>query len=402
MKFNDDILIFFTNNKIVEGKIWTSLQVVIKNERRDSTTTKLLENMEERMKRRTLGEYIENKNYYVPILYDASFKEVFANEDYPHLPAYLISVFLDLPYEEMKDQIQFLGKGMKGEQQKGKKGRKDAVFKITIASCSFAVRKINLEANLTRSKVDSRIFRNFYWYENLAGHGLEEKKGYEEVVPTIQINFNDFYLNTKSKEIIDVLHVKDKANTVYYPEIFTIFHINVEKMMQMWYNGDVERMEDNEKEKYRLGALLLISYKKDFKKCLEELKAPIEVKRDIGRIMKRMNEDYCFERPDPEKDWEMILRREVKIEKEKALEKGLEKGKNIGKILGLEEGKTIGLEEGRTIGLKEGRKNAILETAMLLLENGAEVELVAKSTNLPLKQVKSLKKSLAKQKKDSI
>ena len=73
-----------------------------------------------------------------------------------------------------------------------------------------------------------------------------------------------------------------------------------------------------------------------------------------------------------------------------------EKMKHGIKMTGIQEGKAIGLEEGKTIGLEEGRKNAILETACSLIENGVSEEVVSKSTNLPLKQVKSLKKSIDK------
>jgi hypothetical protein len=82
------------------------------------------------------------------------------------------------------------------------------------------------------------------------------------------------------------------------------------------------------------------------------------------------------------------------IGREMGREEGREMGREEGREMGREEGREIGREEGREIGREEGREegavNARLENARRMKEDGVDVALIRKYTDLSAEEIEQL------------
>ena len=62
----------------------------------------------------------------------------------------------------------------------------------------------------------------------------------------------------------------------------------------------------------------------------------------------------------------------------------------IGEKRGIERGKKAGLKEGEKIGIEKGAKNKALEMAKTLNENGVDISLIVKSSELKKEEIEKL------------
>ena len=85
-------------------------------------------------------------------------------------------------------------------------------------------------------------------------------------------------------------------------------------------------------------------------------------------------------------DDEMTLEEAKKEAREEALAEG--------RAEGLKEGKAEGLKKGKVEGLKEGIKQRNSEIAKAMLKENCVIELIAKVTNLSIKDIEKLKEEL--------
>jgi flagellar biosynthesis/type III secretory pathway protein FliH len=69
---------------------------------------------------------------------------------------------------------------------------------------------------------------------------------------------------------------------------------------------------------------------------------------------------------------------------------GLEEGEAIGIEKGRAEGEAIGLQKGEAIGLQKGEAIGILKTAMKMKEEGLDVNVISKLTNLSVDEIEKL------------
>jgi predicted transposase YdaD len=108
--------------------------------------------------------------------------------------------------------------------------------------------------------------------------------------------------------------------------------------------------------------------------------------------------------------WLRIEASALKKQMEKGLKKGMKKGEKIGMKKGMEkgweEGEKIGIEKGEKIGMKkgreegekigikkgreEGRKEAALDVARILKQQGLEPSIIALSTGLSISVIEEL------------
>lgn len=172
------------------------------------------------------SDYFKNK--ILPCLYDSIFKELFGNEDDPEIVASLMSILLNIPFSLVQDKIIFLQKGLKNAQYLDKNGEKDVVFKIFLESPL----KILLEVNLIDNKDNTKITRNFYWQANIYGTNLKKGESHENIIPTVQYNFNLFPMNPNKRKIIyhyKALEVSD-FDELFENKTFEIYYFNIEEM----------------------------------------------------------------------------------------------------------------------------------------------------------------------------
>jgi predicted transposase/invertase (TIGR01784 family) len=69
---------------------------------------------------------------------------------------------------------------------------------------------------------------------------------------------------------------------------------------------------------------------------------------------------------------------------------GIEKGRAEGEAIGLQKGEAIGLQKGRAEGRAEGETIGILKTAKKMKEEGLDVNVISKLTNLSVDEIVKL------------
>ena len=69
---------------------------------------------------------------------------------------------------------------------------------------------------------------------------------------------------------------------------------------------------------------------------------------------------------------------------------GLQKGEAIGIKKGRAEGEAIGLQKGEAIGIEKGEAIGVLKTAKKMKEEGLNVNVISKLTNLSLDEIEKL------------
>ena len=233
----------------------------------------------------TKEELIRDVNTYVPISFDPVFKEVFGNEKYPNNTAYLASILLDIPYEDIKDKIVFKSLRHNDIRIKDKKCEKDIVFLVNVSEGY----KINIEVNMSKSGIQTIIARNYYYVANLFGGGLREADEYSEIRTTIQYNLNNFSIDKENSKLERNFVMRDEDGVL--SSKLEISHLNIAEMAKLWYDKSTKWHDERSKKLSGLSALILETNKVMFHEILNALDMPDDVDKDIGRIVEDMNYD---------------------------------------------------------------------------------------------------------------
>lgn len=233
----------------------------------------------------TKDELIRDTNTYVPISFDPVFKEVFGNEKYPNNTAYLASILLDIPYEDIKGKIVFKSLRHNDIRIKDKKCEKDIVFLVNLSEGY----KINIEVNMSKSGIQAIIARNYYYVANLFGGGLREADEYSEIRTTIQYNLNNFSIDKENSKLERNFVMRDEDGVL--SSKLEISHLNIAEMAKLWYDKSTKWHDERSKKLSGLSALILETNKVMFHEILNALDMPDDVDKDIGRIVEDMNYD---------------------------------------------------------------------------------------------------------------
>ncbi len=289
--------------------------------------------------------------------FDLLFKKMFGDENHKERVSYLVSALLNLPYEEVKENIEILPNDKKLRNKNSKRQAQDVVVRIILS----VNRRVSLEMNMNYSLANKN--RNLMYLASMYSNELKNKEDYASLEPCIQVNFNTIYTDTKNKVLYDIYSLRnDYGNEL--TDMIKIINLNIAECYDICYNKNINKYEKDLQEIIKYGALLM---EKDYNKLetiLEELKMEEEVKEDILDSMEEYSEDedFSYLYYDAERD-------------RRALENGLKT-----------EARAEGLEEGR----KEGRKERNIEIAKSLLEQNIDIEVISKSTGLTEEEIRLL------------
>ena len=279
---------------------------------------------------------------------DKAFKEIFMNEKNEEILRALLESILHTKIEK----IEYLNLEKNVDGMEVKKKHFDLHVKTK-------TKNIQIEVNNHPGKYVHP--RNMAYLCHTYGHEVLVGEGYNEDTIFIQINFT-YSLSIEEKPC-RIYQVQDDTGKKYVNNLF-IYDFNMEYYKKMWYS-----MSEEEKDNNKYIAMM------DFN--LEELKVLSLKDRVVNKYMEEIervnNLSPVYQLITPEEDEEKIrnsLRREYREE-------------------GLEEGRKEGLEIGR----EEGREEGIKEAAIQFLNNGVSEEVVAKSLNMTIEEVKELKTS---------
>ena len=140
---------------------------------------------------------------------------------------------------------------------------------------------------------DYKINRNMYYHADTFSTTLNEKKSYRNMPIVIQFNFNDKFINTKEKPLIDTFLYRDEYGFIL-SEKSQIVHINVAEMREMWYNGKYKEQSDISKVTFLLSAIIYEVEKSKFDKLLKSRLVDKEISKRIGDVVYSMNEKRDF------------------------------------------------------------------------------------------------------------
>ena len=227
---------------------------------------------------------------------------------------------------------------------------------------------INMELNDTFD--NSKKIRNFYYQTSYLNQLVHIKEDYVSIdKPIIQINLNT--KNTNTLELINKYSINDNITYEEYLNIFYIINIDIEKILDKWYNLNKDL---NYFEKYKY--LLIFGMNEQELKELEVNDMMIkEIKNDVLTL----NESPKFYQVMSREEDEIRMRNSMFKEGESI---GYEKGETVG----IEKGKSIGIEEGKTIGIEKTN----LDNAKKMKEEKIPVDIIKKITGLDLKTINML------------
>ena len=223
---------------------------------------------------------------------------------------------------------------------------------------------INMELNDTFD--NSKKIRNFYYQTSYLNQLVHIKEDYVSIdKPIIQINLN--ISNTNTLGLINKYSINDNITYEEYLNIFYIINIDIEKILDKWYNLNKDL---NYFEKYKY---LLIFGMNEQEMMIKEIKNDVLTLNESPKFYQVMSreEDEIRMRNSMFKEGEVV---------------GYEKGE----IVGIEKGKSIGLEEGKSIGLEEGKEKTNLDNAKKMKEEKIPVDIIKKITGLDLKTINML------------
>ena len=166
------------------------------------------------------------KNEIIPMTFDLMFTEVFNNEDNIELLEEFISYYMDIPLEDVKDNLKLLTRNLKKKNLKSSKKEVDLLL-------DFKGKKYNIELS---NKWNQGIKdRNVVFLSNI--HGEQIKRGfnsYNEIEETIQINLNNF---DEEEEIKTSYYFTNEKGKILSKKC-RIDVINLEKGSKMSYTDD--------------------------------------------------------------------------------------------------------------------------------------------------------------------
>lgn len=290
--------------------------------------------------------------------YDYVFKSVLSeNKEYL---ARILSNILNIDKEYILDNLVYKNTEHTKLSKKDKRKISDLIVEVENM-------KINLEMNKGYYKSLTHK-NNMYIYRLILGSIKEKEEYIDYDKMIIQVNFDVKWkfrdkLITKF-EMIEKETGKKRCDYIESNDPI-IYHVNLSKIKDMYYNKD--KLNTFEREL----ALMILDNKRELKEVSEG-----------DDVMDKVNEKICKLSDD-----EILQGIYVKEEMESWMKKVDLK---YAKEEGIKEGKKEGLKEG----LLKGKKEANMETAIKLLKKGMEIKDIIDITGITKKQIEILRKSL--------
>ena len=237
-------------------------------------------------------EIIETENdekEYITMGFDPLFKKMFGDSNYTNKAAALIGIFLNIPYDEIKDRVEILNNQKIRRSKKEKYQEQDVLVHVKLVS---GHQFINLEANI-HGYNQLLIDRNTGYVASTLSRQLDKGQGYEYLEPVLQINFNEPTTEMTSDDLynpIDEYMLRNKKGKVL-TNMLKIINIDIDKCYNLWYNNDIDKFTSCEQNIIKIGALHKANNDEEFRKCLGEIEMDEEVKKKIEHDMDEYQQD---------------------------------------------------------------------------------------------------------------
>ena len=311
----------------------------------------------------------------IRLCYDECFKIMFANPERLEPLTLLLSKVLEVSYSDIEGKISLYPLSIPNETIGEKKTERDIVVKFNDKDEG----KIIIEVNFKNHFYETIINRNLNYLSEVASKGLHESDTYDDIEPTLLINFNTFYVDNIHKKIFDYYYFRNDEGYIL-TEKQKILNINIAKCYDDWYNKTYKQLtNDYEKDLFLLSAAMYTDKIVEYDKCIEELNASNKIKKIMEEVSSRMNEDEVLK-----------IRYVDFLEENKKINQSIiNDEKKKARKLGLQEGREEGLKQGIKEGIKEGIKQNQKEIIINMYKNNFDINTISKITNISLKEIKS-------------
>ena len=314
-----------------------------------------------------LLEYYDG--YKIPIVSDSMFKTMINNESRMEYICYLISAIFNEDFNEVLNNTTFI----KTELDKVKKEESKKTVDLL---CKIKGKIINVEVNNNASK--SSLERNLFYMFSLYHGDMKEGSKYK-FNSIVQVNLNNFRFRGK-KDVLEECYI---TNIRKLPKDINDFDIYSNKIRIInIYLPNIDKRDYNKLELYE--KLLLIFNETD-EELLNDLSEGDEIMEKYVKDSKEASEqDEVIGMYNEEIHKEKLRLAEIDEFRELGHEEGLKEG--------LKEGLQKGMKEGLQKGMEEGTQKTKEETAKKMLQEGIDISIISRCTDLSIKEVERLKK----------
>ena len=215
---------------------------------------------------------------------------------------------------------------------------------------------INIELNDTFN--NTKKIRNFCYQTSYFNQLVHINDDYASIdKPVIQIN-----LNTKTNEnfIVNKYTITDNITLEEYLKIFYIININIDKILDKWYNK--LNQDKNYFDKYKYILILGMNEQE-----LKELEVDDKMIKEIKDNVITLNKNPEF--------YQVMTREEDERRMRNTMFK---------------EGEMLGIEEGKTLGIEEGKALTNIDNAKKMKKESCTLEFISKITGLDINTIKNL------------
>ena len=231
----------------------------------------------------------EIQHEFIIMGFDPLFKKMFGDVNYTNKAAAIIGIFLDIPFDKIKDRVEILNNEKVRINKKDKPQEQDVLVHIRLKSEKYFV---NLEANINGYNEEG-INRNTGYIANTYSRQLDKKEKYKDLEPVIQINFNSSSSRIKNKGLnkpIDIFLLRNDDGMVL-TQMIKIINVDIDMCYDIWYNGDIEKFTSCEQNIIKIGALHKAGNDELFRKCLGDIDMDEHVKEKMLHDMVEYQQD---------------------------------------------------------------------------------------------------------------
>ena len=286
------------------------------------------------------------KGYKIPIVSDAMFRTMFYNESRKKYGCYLIALLLKKDFNEIYNNTTLIKANI--DEEKENKSRKTVDY-----LCRIDDVVVNVEMNRNSSK--SSLERNLGYMFSLYNGGMS--KGDDYFFETcIQININNFTFQGKNEVLDEYMIVNLKDSEEVYTNKIHIYNIYLPNIRKKDYN----KLEEYEK--------LLLVFNENDNNILNELSKGDKIMKEYIDDSRRASEED-----------EVIGMYDKELHEERLRKSELREANENGRNEGIKEG------------IQQGKQEKAKETALKLLQENIDLNIISKCTGLSLDELKKLK-----------
>lgn len=336
-------------------------------------------------------EYNEiKKQEFITMGFDPLFKKMFGDMNYTNKAAAIIGIFLNIPYNEVKDRVEILNNQKIKKSKNEKYQEQDVLIHVKLMSGN---QYVNLEANI-HGYTQLLIDRNTGYIASTLSRQLDKGQGYEYLEPVLQINFNEPSKEMKKDNAkpIDEYMLRNEEGIVL-TNMLKIINVDIDKCYNLWYNKNIKKFTSCEQNIIKIGALHKIENEGEFRKCLGEIEMDEEVKNKIQHDMDEYQQDTELAMVYNIKKHEEFVRRAKEIEldnKKKQIKIKENEVKAKENEVKVKENK-VKIKEIKLNEQQEKFRQEKITFAKNLLNENMSAEKISKITDLTIEEINKIK-----------